>query len=35
MAHVIGFTGVEDSGQEGIELAYQNDARRAAPAAGA
>jgi cell division protein FtsI (penicillin-binding protein 3) len=23
MTHVIGFTGVEDSGQEGIELAYQ------------
>ncbi|MCC6212647.1 MAG: penicillin-binding protein 2 [Burkholderiales bacterium] len=23
MAHVVGFTGVDDSGQEGIELAYQ------------
>lgn len=24
MAHVVGFTGVEDSGQEGIELAFQS-----------
>ena len=25
MAHVLGFTGVDDSGQEGIELAFQKD----------
>ena len=24
MAHVVGFTGVDDNGQEGMELAYQN-----------
>ena len=23
-AHVVGFTGIDDNGQEGIELAYQD-----------
>ena len=35
MAHVLGFTGADDAGQEGIELAYQIDAGGEAPAAGA
>jgi cell division protein FtsI (penicillin-binding protein 3) len=34
MAHMLGFTGVEDSGQEGIELAFDASCR-ASPAAGA
>ena len=29
-AHVVGFTGVDDAGQEGIELAHQAHARRQA-----
>ena len=33
-AHVIGFTGVDDAGQEGIELAHQEHLA-ASPAAGA
>ena len=34
MAHVLGFTGVDDAGQEGIELAHQ-DGSPASPAAAA